>query len=100
LFAHWVFWRARSDDLQTRLVFGASMLLLAAFVTVEAIRAENIPDWTRALAGAVSFAMALGLNFAPGVVNADGPPQGGEFQKQFHRNGRRQQRRQPRQHAR
>lgn len=98
-FAHWVFWRARSDDLQTRLVFGASMLLLAAFVTVEAIRAENIPDWTRALAGAVSFAMALGLNFAPGVVNADGPVQGGELQKQFHRNGRRQQRRQTRQQA-
>jgi hypothetical protein len=99
-FAHWVFWRARSDDLQTRLVFAASMLLLAAFITVEAIRAENIPDWTRALAGAVSFAMALGLNFAPGVVNADDPPQRGELQKQFHRNGRRQQRRQTRQHAR
>lgn len=99
-FAHWVFWRARSDDLQTRLVFAASMLLFAAFITVEAIRAENIPDWTRALAGAVSFAMALGLNFAPGVVNADGSPQRGELQKQFHRNGRRQQRRQTRQHAR
>ncbi|HYD72408.1 MAG TPA: hypothetical protein VEF55_04675 [Candidatus Binatia bacterium] len=99
-FAHWVFWRARSDDLQTRLVFGASMLLFAAFITVEAIRAENIPDWARALVGAVSFAMALGLNFSPGIVNADGPPQRGELQKQFHRNGRRQQRAQTRQHAR
>jgi hypothetical protein len=99
-FAHWVFWRARSDDVQTRLVFGASMLLLAAFVTLEAVRAENLPGWGRALAGAVSLAMALGLNFAPGVVNADGPPQRGEFQKQLHRHGRRQQRRQARQHAR
>ncbi len=99
-FAHWVFWRARSDDLQTRLVFGASMLLLAAFASVEAIRAENLPDWARAFAGAVSFAMALGLNFAPGVINADGPPRGSKFEKKLHRNGRRQQRRQARQHAR
>jgi hypothetical protein len=99
-FAHWVFWRARSDGLQTRLVFGASMLLLAAFITVEAVRAQHLPDWSRALAGAVSFAMALGLNFAPGVVNADGPAQRGDFQKQLHRNGRRQQRRQARQNVR
>ena len=99
-FAHWVFWRARSDDLQTRLVFGASILLFAALITLEAIRAENLPDWTRALAGAVSFAMALGLNFAPGVVNADGAPHGRELQKELHRNGRRQQSREARQHAR
>lgn len=99
-FAHWVFWRARSEDLQTRLVFGASMLLLAAFVTVEAIRAEHIPDWSRALAGAVSIAVALGLNFAPGVVNADGPAQGRQFQEQLHRHRRGQQRRKARQHAR
>lgn len=99
-FAHWVFWRARSEDLQTRLMFAASMLLLAAFVTVEAIRAEHIPDWSRALAGALSFAMALGLNFAPGVVNADGPPQRSQFQEQLHRNGSGQQRRKTREHAR
>lgn len=98
-FAHWVFWRARSDDLQTRLAFGASMLLFAAFVTMEMLRAEGMPDWSRALAGAVSFAVALGLNFAPGVVNADGPQSGGKLKKDFHRDGRRQQRREARQHA-
>jgi hypothetical protein len=99
-FSHWVFWRARSDDLQTRLVFGSSMLLFAAFVTVEAVRAESLPNWSRALAGAVSFAMALGLNFAPGIVNADGPAERGQLKKQLHRNGRRQQGRHKRQHAR
>jgi hypothetical protein len=95
-FAHWVFWRARSDDVQTRLVFAASMLLLAAFVTVEALRAENVPDWGRALTGAVSLAMALGLNFAPGVVNADSPPQR-KLEKNLHRERRRQQRHHTRQ---
>ncbi len=71
--AHWVFWRARGDSLQTRLVFGGGALLLAAFVTLEALRAQALPDWAGALAGAGSFALALGLNFAPGVTNADGP---------------------------
>lgn len=98
-FAHWVFWRARSDDLQTRLVFAASLLLLAAFTTVEALRAESFPDWARALTGALSFAMALGLNFAPGVINADGPPQGRQLHKDLHGNGRRHHRRKARQHA-
>ncbi len=98
-FAHWVFWRARSDDLQTRLVFGASMLLSAAFVTVEMLRAEGVPDWSRALAGAVSFAVALGLNFAPGVVNADKRPRRGNLEKNLHRDGRRQQQGKARQHA-
>ncbi len=95
-FAHWVFWRARADELQTRLVFAASMLLLAAFVTAEAIRAENLPDWAQALAGAVSFAMALGLNFSPGVANTDGPPQRDLLDKQFHGNGGREQSRKTR----
>jgi len=99
-FAHWVFWRARADHLQTRLVFGASMLLLAAFVSVEALRAEGWPDWGRALAGAASFALALGLNFAPGVVNAETTAHSGRLEKNLHRDRRRQQRRQTRQHAR
>jgi hypothetical protein len=98
-FAHWVFWRARSDELQTRLVFGASMLLLAAFVTVEALGAAGLADWSRALIGAASFALALGLNFAPGVVNADLAPTRRQLHKDLHRNRRNQQRGQPRQHA-
>jgi len=99
-FAHWVFWRARSDDLQTRLAFGASMLLAAAFVTAEALDASNVPEWGRALVGAASFALALGLNFAPGVANAelDGAPQ--RLDENLHRYRRGQQRRHSRQHAR
>jgi hypothetical protein len=93
--AHWVFWRARGADLQTRLVFGACALLLAAFVTLEALGAEGLPDWAGALAGAISFALALGLNFAPGITNADGPRRS-EFEENLHRDGRRQQRRQAR----
>ncbi len=99
-FAHWVFWRARADEVQTRLVFGASMLLFAAFITVEALRADGVPDWLRAFAGAASFALALGLNFAPGVVNAESAPPAREFEKNFHRNRRRQQRRKLREQAR
>jgi hypothetical protein len=92
---HWVFWRARGADLQTRLVFGAGALLIASFITLEALRAESLPDWTGALAGAVSFALALGLNFAPGITNADGPHRS-ELQKELHGDGRSQKRRQAR----
>lgn len=84
-FAHWVFWRARAEPLQTRLVFGAGMMLLAAFVTAEAIRAQGWPDWARALIGAASFALALGLNFAPGVANSDAPPRRHQFRTQLNR---------------
>jgi hypothetical protein len=93
--AHWVFWRARGADLQTRLALGAGALLLAAFLTLEAMRAEALPEWAAAMAGAVSFALALGINFAPGVTNLDGPRRL-HLEKDLQRNRRRQQRRQPR----
>ncbi len=67
--AHWVFWRARGADLQTRLALGAGSLLLAAFVTIEAVRAEAIPQWMSAMICAISFASAIVINFAPGVTN-------------------------------
>jgi hypothetical protein len=98
--AHWVFWRARADDLQTRLVFGAGALLLAAFVTVEALRAQGLPDWARAIAGAASFALALGLNFAPGVTNTEVSPPRRDLNKDLHRDRRRQHRRKTRQRVR
>src|SRR5262249_16682551 len=98
-FAHWVFWRARADEAQTRLVFGASMLLFAAFITVEAVRAQNIPDWTRAMAGAASFAPPLGLHFAPGTVTPSGPPGRRQFEKNRQGDRSRQQRRQLRENA-
>lgn len=68
--AHWVFWRARGANAQTRLSLGAGALLLAAFLTVEAMRAEGLPEWVGALVAALSFSVAIVLNFAPGVVNA------------------------------
>lgn len=98
--AHWVFWRARADHLQTRLVFGAAALLLAAFVTVEAMRAPGLPDWGRAIAGAASFALALGLNFAPGITNTESAPPRRYLQKNLHRNRRGQQRRKTRERIR
>ena len=71
--AHWVFWRARGAHAQTRLSLAAGAVLLAAFVTVEAMRAEHLPEWVGALVGALSFSVAIVINFAPGVVNTDAP---------------------------
>jgi hypothetical protein len=93
--AHWVFWRARGADLQTRLALGAGALLLAAFLTLEAMRAEALPEWAAAMAGAISFALALGINFARGVTNLDAPRRS-HLEEDLKRNRRRQQRGQPR----
>ena len=71
--AHWVFWRARGANAQTRLSLAAGALLLAAFCTVEAIRAERLPEWVGALVAALSFSIAIVINFAPGVVNSAAP---------------------------
>jgi hypothetical protein len=71
--AHWVFWRARGANAQTRLALAAGALLLAAFCTVEAIRAERLPEWVGALVAALSFSIAIVINFAPGVVSNAAP---------------------------
>lgn len=68
--AHWYFWRRRGDDTQTRLALAGGALLLAAFVTTEAFRAEGAPNWLPPLATAFAFAMALGVNFAPTVIRS------------------------------
>jgi hypothetical protein len=70
-FGHWAFWRERGAHTQTRLALGAAALLMAAFVTVEAVRAEGMPGWAAASVGALLFALAIVVNFAPGVVHAD-----------------------------
>ncbi|MGD9815963.1 MAG: hypothetical protein AB7Q23_15085 [Hyphomonadaceae bacterium] len=69
--AHWVFWRARGSEARTHIAMGAGALMMAAFLTAEAMQAEGWPDWAGALVGALSFALAIGINFAPGVTNAD-----------------------------
>ena len=88
--AHWVFWRARGSEARTRIVFGAGGAGLAAFVALEVLRGGALPDWASALIAAVSFALAIVINFAPGVVGH--APRGSYGEKYLHRNRRRQQR--------
>lgn len=66
--AHWVFWRARGAEIETRLALGAGGLLLAGFATLEAVRWEGAPEWAGALVSAGAFVLAITLNFAPGVT--------------------------------
>jgi hypothetical protein len=68
LFANWRLWRRRYAEPQARLCLGAGALLAAAFVAMEAVRADGGADWVGAIVGALAFAMAIGANFAPGVV--------------------------------
>jgi hypothetical protein len=70
---HWVFWRARGDDPQTRITLAAAALTLAAFITMEASNASGLPPWAGPLSAALSFALAIGINFAPGVVSPFAP---------------------------
>jgi len=88
--AHWVFWRARGSETCTRVALGAGALLTAAFVTLEATRWEDAPQWLGALIGAVAFALAICLNFAPGVVGHG--PRRSYGEEDFHRDRARQQR--------
>ncbi|HYD86105.1 MAG TPA: hypothetical protein VEA80_01390 [Vitreimonas sp.] len=89
-FAHWVFWRARGAETRTRLAFGAGAAGIAAFIALEVLRGGALPDWASALIAAVSFALAIVVNFAPGVVGHG--PRGSYGEKYLHRNRRRQQR--------
>jgi hypothetical protein len=67
-FIIWRLWRSRNANAQARLSLGAGALLAAAFVAVEAVRADGEADWIGAVVGGLAFAMAIGANFAPGVV--------------------------------
>jgi len=91
--AHWVYWRARGANLHTRVALAAGALMIAAFITFEAIRPADgaTPGTLNALIGALSFALAIVLNFAPGVVAP--PSRSLYFEENFQRHGRRQQRR-------
>jgi hypothetical protein len=93
--AHWVFWRARGAELQTRAAFGAGAILLAAAATLQTVRAEGVPDWAEALVGALSFALAIGVNFAPGVAPAESS-RSFDLEEDFHGHRRSHQRRQHR----
>ncbi|MGQ0534104.1 MAG: hypothetical protein ACT4OF_15645 [Caulobacteraceae bacterium] len=67
-FANWRLWRSRNAEPQARLSLGAGALLSAAFVAVEVVRADGEADWIGAVIGGLAFAMAIGANFAPGIV--------------------------------
>jgi hypothetical protein len=69
--AHWVFWRARGSNVRTRIALGAGATMSACFVTLEAMHPQDAaatPDTLSALIGALSFAAAIVINFAPGVT--------------------------------
>jgi len=86
--AHWVFWRARGAEVRTRVVFAAGAAMTAAFVALEVLRSEGMPSWASALIAAVAFALAIIINFAPGVVGSG--PRRSYSEENFHRNRRRQ----------
>ena len=88
--AHWAFWRARGTDTRARTALAAGALLTAAFVTLQLMRWPDAPEWLAALGGAVAFALAIVVNFAPGVTFDGAGRSHGE--EELHRQRRSQQR--------
>ncbi len=94
--AQWVFWRARGSNVRTRIALGAAATMSACFVTLEAMHPQDIGASTgtlSALIGALSFAMAIVVNFAPGVTASRRRLY---FQEDLHGDGRSEKRRQAR----
>lgn len=88
--AHWAFWRTRGADTRTRTALAAAALLSAAYITLELMRWPAAPDWVGALGGAIAFALAIAVNFAPGVTAGARRVSYGE--EKLHGQRRRQQR--------
>lgn len=88
--AHWVFWRARGAEVRTRTAFAAGAAMAAGFIALEALGNDGLPDWARALIIAATIALAIIINFAPGVVGS-APPRS-HREENLHRDRRRQQR--------
>jgi hypothetical protein len=96
--AHWVFWRARGSNIRTRVAMGSAALMTACAVTLEVMRMRDgggNSDTVSALIGALSFALAIVINFAPGVVAAE-PRHGSDLEENLQRDRRSEQRRQAR----
>lgn len=77
---HWAYWRRQGLDMRTRVAFAAAAALTACFITLEAFQMraaewEAGPDWLSIATAAVSFALAVGLNFAPFVIDHAASPQ-------------------------
>jgi hypothetical protein len=95
--ASWVFWRARGSNVRTRIAMGAAATMTACFITLEAMHPQDsatTPDTLSALIGALSFAMAIVINFAPGVTS--GARRRSYLQENLHGDGRGEKRRQAR----
>ncbi|MBI3438208.1 MAG: hypothetical protein HY054_06090 [Proteobacteria bacterium] len=95
--AHWVFWRARGSNVRTRIALGAAAILSACFITLEAMHPRDAvasPDTLSALIGALSFAAAIVVNFAPGVTA--GARRRSYLQEDFHADRSSEKRRQAR----
>lgn len=89
--AHWVMWRAHGSTLRTRLSLGVGALLAAGFATGAVLRAREAAaaaDWVAALVSALCFALAVSVNFAPGVTEAPS-----RFDENLHRERARKKRR-------
>jgi hypothetical protein len=84
MWAHWAFWRARKDVKRARIALGAASLTTAAFATLLTLQAGH-EDWLSIALITLAFALAIGVNFVPGVTAA-----GSDFHKDFHRQRRRQ----------
>lgn len=71
LAAHWSFWRARKQDFAARVSLASAALLAAAALSVAVLKARTAAggaDWVSGIAGATAFALAIAVNFAPGIV--------------------------------
>ncbi len=71
---HWAFWRAHRNTLFTRIALAFGALLSAAFITIVtfAARHDGLPgsEWFEWSVTALSFAIAIGVNFIPAAVCA------------------------------
>lgn len=93
---HYVFWRGQGQTLRTRVAFASAAGLTACFITFEVFRARGDiapgqTDWMSLSIMALSFGAAIGLNFAPFVVDEKASPQL-DLEEYLKRDGRRQQR--------
>lgn len=66
--SHWVFWRARGAERPTRVALAAAALTSAGFIALSISAAPNMPPWAIGLVSATAFALAVLVNFAPGVT--------------------------------
>jgi hypothetical protein len=73
--------------------------MTACFITLEAMHPQDVaatPDTLSALIGALSFAAAIVINFAPGVTASSGRRRRSYLQENLHGDGRSEKRRQAR----